>query len=82
MNKNQKIEMARKMIDNIEEGDPYLIVSGVSEKTGLSVSDVCDLMAVPQRSRRGHLSSSCHYCGGPAVSFDFFDVPVCRDCGG
>lgn len=23
---------------------------------------------------------SCHYCGGPAVTFDFFDAPICRDC--
>lgn len=25
---------------------------------------------------------SCHYCGMPAVGFDFFDAPVCRECGG
>ena len=25
---------------------------------------------------------SCHYCGKPAYSFDFFDVPVCPGCGG
>lgn len=24
----------------------------------------------------------CHYCGGAANTFGFFDEPVCRECGG
>lgn len=25
---------------------------------------------------------SCHYCGGKATGFGFFDEPVCKECGG
>jgi hypothetical protein len=28
------------------------------------------------------LQPSCHYCGGRATSFGFFDEPVCPECGG
>ena len=32
--------------------------------------------AAQQRARR----SSCHYCGMPASTVDFFGAPVCEDC--
>ena len=28
------------------------------------------------------LQPNCHYCGQPATGFDFFNAPVCRQCGG
>ena len=65
-----------------EDGDnPFYIVSG--EKFYGNEMDrgygKNDIQAVIEKQSS---SFNCHYCGGPAAGFGFFDEPACTECGG
>lgn len=63
-------------VTKIEQGRLYIATPG-GEK------DSCPVDAVtthrPAKSKAGN-DFVCHYCGLPAVKFDFFNAPICRDC--
>ena len=84
MNKAERLAAAKRAMDEVDEGNPSLICQEIASEFGLSYEDVSDLYWKPLQesyNRRTQKIGNCHYCGGPAIKFNIFDVPVCGDCG-
>lgn len=61
----------------------YLVDLGYDGPTALSKSEASRLIELfKSKQLPKNAVGWCHYCGQPAYTFDFFDVPACRDCGG
>ena len=77
---DKRIEMAEKLLGEIDEGDPRLICWNVARETGLSTEAVARIMWPAPRASKP--APRCHYCGQPATSYGFFNEHACRECGG
>ena len=86
MNKQERLAAAQTTLDAVDEGNARLICAEVAAQFGLTYDEVNDLYWRPAREAYAKRSKpegwDCHYCGAPAVSFDFFDAPICGQCGG
>jgi len=92
MNKAQRLDQARRMLADVDEGSPRLICQEVAAACDLSYDEVSDLYwrplhavyaAAQKADRATHAirGTACHYCGLQATHWDGFDVPVCDECG-
>jgi hypothetical protein len=91
MREKTKTQRMAEMIEDmhgIDEGVPSLIISTLARRHDIPQHEVERAYWGPYEEAMKKSNSQrmqgvdCHYCGGPATTFDFFDAPVCRGCGG
>lgn len=90
MNKQERLAAAQTTLGAIDEGNAGLICAEVAAQFGLTYDEVSEMYWRQMREAYANMGTKrivlegwdCHYCGAPAVDFDFFDAPICGQCGG
>lgn len=91
MTKEERIQAARDEFHRVDEYSPGAATQALAIKWDISTSEAAVIVNEPARLiakarqrdlRQAARGESCHYCGQPAVSLNWFDVPVCRECNG